>query len=320
MLPITDERLAFRRRFPPRAIDIAGRRWEYFAAGRGTRGLLILGGELAFGDTAHRLITKFAHSHRVISPSYPHVESAPEIVDGLVQLLNVERLEQVDVFGDGLGAGLAHLLARSYPGSVARIALTNFGLLTHFRTIAMRTRLEMLRFMTHGSVRQHYEHVFERHACAAGERGRSRDIIDVGRELLDRHAEESALNRLRLFADLFRGDDALRLARYVPLRALLLLAADDPSFTRLEQDNLLRTYPEGSVVRHQNAGRLLGITAALELERKLELFFRVTPSRLPFPQTTVSPAVVAPDVRPARIADGAVRTCARETRIDWVES
>src|SRR5437879_4131797 len=110
-----DARNQFRCSHPCRRTEINGARWEYWAGGRGPRGMLVLGGLLSFGDTSHRMVSLFESTRKVISPTYPHLYRALEVVDGFARLLDIEGLDRVDVFGQGLGAGLAHLFVRRPP-------------------------------------------------------------------------------------------------------------------------------------------------------------------------------------------------------------
>lgn len=274
MTSAIEPRNRFRGTHPVRRAVIDSTRWEYWAGGKGGQGLLVLGGALAFGDTSHRLVTLFESSRKVLSPSYPPIASATELVDGLARLLDHEGFATVDIFGSGLGAGLAHLFIRRHRDRVARLALSGFGLTTPFRAAASRALIEMFERLPYGSVRQHLAGIFQRHAEAAMDRYRAEELLALANDLLDRHSHDSALHHLKLQADLFRPTDERLLGRPVSARALLLFANDDPCYTRQEQENLERTYPGATVVRHLNAGRLLGFQPAQELEKKLEVFFR----------------------------------------------
>lgn len=279
-----EPRNRFRGTHPVRRVVLGRDRWEYWAGGQGPRGMLVLGGALTFGDSSHRLVTAFETSRRVLSPSYPGVTRAWEVVDGLARLLDLEKLDTVDVFGNGLGAGFAHLFIRRHPDRVERIALSGFGLSTPFRSAAGRALLELFERLPYGSVRQHYLRSYQRHAEVAGDPRRATELLALANELLDRHSRQSALAHLKLQTDLFRGDDDYMLSRPIAARSLLMFANDDPCYTRQEQDSLERTYPGAAVIRHLNAGRLIGLQPTQDLEKRLDVFFRpqvVVPVRVP---------------------------------------
>ena len=71
---------------------------------------------------------------------------------------------------------------------------------------------------------------------------------------------------------------------------VLLLANDDGAFNRTEQEALVACYPGANECRYLNAGHLLGLTRAHELERKLEYFFRIQAD----PQVLVRPPMPRP--------------------------
>lgn len=267
-------RIRFRACHPPLRLTVGDTHFEYFAGGRGPNALLVLGGALSFGDTCRHLFSRFEAEGRVLSPSYPPLPTTDAVVDALVKLLDHEGLETVDVFGYGLGAGLAHLLVRRHPRRVSRLALAGFGLPTPLRAGAMRALAEMFELAPTGAVHSHFERVFQRHAVLAEEAARANELLAIARGLLERHSRQSALHHFRLQTDLWRPDDAYEVHRRVDTPALLLFANDEPAFTRSEQDRLQRTYPSSTVIRYRNAGRIVGLTAAPEIERKLEVFFR----------------------------------------------
>jgi pimeloyl-ACP methyl ester carboxylesterase len=245
----TDSPEKLRCPYPVRRVELSGTHWEYCAAGRGPRGLLVLGGLLSFADSSHRLMRLFEPSRRVVAPSYPSCSSAAEVADGIARLLDLEGLFAVDVYGHALGAGIAHLFVRRYPQRVRRIALSGFGLTTPFRVAANRALLEMFQLLPHGAVHAHFMRLFARQAGAAHDRARAEAVLREGEALLARHSHASALHHLRLQLDLFRENDAYGLSRPAPHRALLVLPDDDPAYLRQEQDNLERTYRSPHVFR-----------------------------------------------------------------------
>jgi pimeloyl-ACP methyl ester carboxylesterase len=264
-----------------RCANVRGAPWEYWASGRGPRGMLVLGSALSHGDDRQRLMALFASTRRVVSPTYPQYESISDLVDGLARLLDLEGLDRVDVFGDGFGAGLAHIFARRYPERVDRIALAGFGLWSRLRTRLNLVLGPFTSLLTDSSLRNMVTRPFQRLALQAGPE-RAREMLSLVERMVRRHSRKSILNRLAQVRELFghpithRLDEPLRR----PGRALLLFANDDPSFSRGEQEALARTWPESNITRFVTGGHLIGLTKAQELERKLDYFFRVQPCSL----------------------------------------
>jgi len=274
----------FKKSHPEQQVWFDSTPWTYHAGGRGPRGLLVLGGALSFGDSNHRLVSLFEPTRRVLAPSYPPVRSVLQITDGLVQLLDRERLQRVDVFGHSLGAGIAHVFARRHCDRVDRLALSSFGLCSPLHALETRLALGGMKWLPEPALRSWSSGVFRRLGRDAGEK-RAAELAELARDVLGRHTRRSMLDQAALMGDLCRHAHAYRLDEPVlmPGKVLLLFASDDTGFTRAEQDALARTYPGAIVSRFVNAGHLIGLTHAQELHRKLEFFFRITPAQAALP-------------------------------------
>ena len=277
MLPMTHIH-SFRQTHPEQQALLGSVPWTYCAGGSGPRGLLVLGGALSFGDTSHRLVTLFEPTRRVLSPSYPRVDSVAEVADGLVRMLDREGLERVDVFGHSLGAGIAHALVRRHPDRVDRIALSSFGLYTPLHALEARAFLWAMRWLPAAVLLAWWRRMFERLARDAGPT-RGAQLMALADELLARHRRGSLPASFELMADLCRhaGEHRLTVPVHRPGRVMLMFANDDKGFTRAEQDALVETWPGAIVTRFLSGGHLIGLTHAQELHKKLEYFFRVTP-------------------------------------------
>lgn len=248
--------------------------WEYWAAGHARRGLLLLGSGIAFGDASHRLVSLFEHNRRVIAPSYPPAGDVDAVVEGLAALLDAEALDQVDVIGHSLGAGIAHAFVRRYPDRVGRLALSGFGLYGFWHGLSVELSVAAAKAMPWRWLKRSYASTFQRLVTAAGP-ARGIELESFFDELLRRHTKVSLLRQLDLLLDLNRRTRRAWLTQPVskPGEVLLLLANDDPQFTRREQEALATSYPGAQVVRFVSSGRVLGFTRAQQMERRLELFF-----------------------------------------------
>jgi pimeloyl-ACP methyl ester carboxylesterase len=293
---------AFRAEHPLHKTEHRGVTWEYQACGRGRSGLLILGGELMFGDSHHRLITQLEDGFRVIAPSYPAVRSVESLLDGLLAILDREGMASASIYGHGFGAGLAHALVRRAPARVDALALSGFGLCTPFHTLRLRAQTAADRALGDGAMRRQHVRVFRRLAADAGQRGEA--LTDVANRLLSRHGPESLRVRHGWLAELFARSDELCLHQRDELsrRVLLLFANDDHVFSREEQCALAHSYATPTVTRYLNGGHWVGLLPAQEFERKLKLHFERCPIRsealarvMPSPPLPVAPHQVDAD-------------------------
>jgi pimeloyl-ACP methyl ester carboxylesterase len=275
---------AFRAMNPARKVELHGATWEYQVTGRGSSGLLLLGGELMFGDNHHRLMGQL-DGFRVIAPSWPEVGTVDAVLEGLLALLDHEGLPHVSVFGHAFGAGVAHALMRRAPYRFDTLALSGFGLCSSVHALELRAEAGVYKMFPFTSLKQHYERIFDRLAIDAGARGD--ELREVSKRLLARHSDESLRRRYLWMAELFAHPERYQLHQRLedPIQVLLLFANDDHVFSREEQNALARTYASATVTRYLNGGHWVGLLAAQEFERKLKLHFQRYGMAMPISRT-----------------------------------
>ncbi len=264
----------FRARHAEREVQLGPTPWRYWAAGARGRGLLLLGRASSFGDSSYHLIEHFRSSRRVVSPSYPRLGSMGQVADGLVRLMDHERLDTADVFGDALGAGVAQVLARRHPDRIDRVALASFGRHSRRHTLLARLQVSMLRLLPRAVHRALLDRRMRRLTAMlpATHRIEADALIS---DLVDRNTKELVLGHLSLLADLLdRGHEyGLDEPRERRGRVLLLLADDDASFTSLERAQLIATWPGAEVHAFVSGGPLLALTRRGEFARALDRFY-----------------------------------------------
>ena len=118
----------FQSDFPPREITVAGRRWQYRAAGPRTGPpILLLGGALGRAEFAFEQIGLLARECFVLAPDYPAVDSLAELTSGLLALLDREGVRRAHVVGGSFGGFMAQALLPRAPERVASLVLSHTG-------------------------------------------------------------------------------------------------------------------------------------------------------------------------------------------------
>jgi pimeloyl-ACP methyl ester carboxylesterase len=126
--------IRFRATHPPRELTLSNIRWKYFS-GSQQQGpaLLMLPGAIGKGEIAFRHILEFEHDYRVIAPDYPPVQTVECLLDGLLRILDAEKIDAVTIIGGSVGGGLAQCMVRKYPERVTNLVLSHTGVPTHKR-------------------------------------------------------------------------------------------------------------------------------------------------------------------------------------------
>lgn len=249
--PLDRELAEFRASHPPRRATHRGVEWRYFAGGSGERTVLRLSGALGLGEFSFQQIRLFEPRFRVITPDYPPVHSLGEMTDGLIAILDAERVEQAHVIGGSFGGMLAQVLVRRAPERVASLVLSHTGAPDgKRRAVATALVAAMPQRLLRGLLKKRL--------------GKTLDAADpFWRRYFDRAIGEMTkadiLSRVRLQAEfaaqLWRASD---LAGW-PGRVLLMEGGDDPLFPEAARARLHALYPGAVVHRFQGTGHAAAV-------------------------------------------------------------
>ncbi len=120
-----DELKNFRVNHPQKEIIIDGVKWKYISSGNGNQALLLLPGGTGSGEAFFQYIMAFESDFRVISPSFPAINTIKQLIDGIMHILEVEGIEKINIFGQSFGGVLAQVILHLYPDKVQKIILSH---------------------------------------------------------------------------------------------------------------------------------------------------------------------------------------------------
>lgn len=101
--------------------------WEYRVFGPSALPILLLpGGELV-NDLGFEFALSMSEDHRVVYPAYPLADSIEELADGILAILDAERIARVAILGASFGGAVAQVFVRRYPDRVSELILSNTG-------------------------------------------------------------------------------------------------------------------------------------------------------------------------------------------------
>lgn len=254
--------LTFRAQNPPRHIVIDGARWEYIDAGPPSRAptMLILVGGLRVADAAFRSIHRLKADFRVITPTYPGLETMAALADGLAGVLDAADVAQAHVLSGSFGGMLALSLAQRHPARLASLILSSTALPGPDDAREYRNLLRLMSVMPGRLVLNQM-------------RDRLLTIIDPPADSREfwraylaelfggRLSKQEALSTLRCMVDF--ADNGPRHADDLPGwqgRTLLIDSADDHTFDAAAQAALRALLPAMSVHTFTDAGHSPAMT------------------------------------------------------------
>jgi pimeloyl-ACP methyl ester carboxylesterase len=116
---------SFRAAHPAQTLNVNGVDWEYVAFGEGKETILFLHGMTGAYDIWWNQMEALQDAYRVISVTYPAVDSLAEMSDGVFAILDAEGVEQTNIVGTSLGGYLTQYIVATHPDRVLSAVFSN---------------------------------------------------------------------------------------------------------------------------------------------------------------------------------------------------
>lgn len=115
----------FRQTHPVRQVEVGGQSWEYLVLGQGEETILFLHGMTGAYDIWWQVMENLAADYRVISLTYPAVNSLDGMAQGVQAILQAEGVTTVNLVGSSLGGYFAQYLVAEHPEMVETAVFAN---------------------------------------------------------------------------------------------------------------------------------------------------------------------------------------------------
>ncbi|WP_370151840.1 alpha/beta fold hydrolase [Ferrovibrio sp.] len=235
------ELVEFRSRYPARDVTADGLTWQAVeapAASEGVPCLLMLPGTLGTAEIWWNQIAALAGSVRMLAVTYPVIDDAERLVDGLVALCRQRGIARTSVIGSSLGGFLSQLFAARHSDLTETLFIGNS---LSDPDIANVTGMDIATLEALPA-EEHRKFILASvdswPEATPAVSAMKQVLYDSGRRLLTAEALKARVLTLRK-------------ARAIPKlaipdsRVVVIDAEDDPLIPRAVQDDVVRRYPGG---------------------------------------------------------------------------
>ena len=122
---ITASLQTFRAEHPAKSLKVNGVSWEYVAFGKGQETVVFLHGMTGAYDIWWQQMEDLQDHYRVISVTYPAVDSLEKLSEGVLAIMDTEGAERAHIVGTSLGGYLAQYLVANHPDRILRAVFSN---------------------------------------------------------------------------------------------------------------------------------------------------------------------------------------------------
>jgi len=122
---ITASLQTFRAEHPAKSLKVNDVAWEYIAFGKGQETILFLHGMTGAYDIWWQQMEDLQDRYRVISVTYPAVDSLEKLSEGVLAIMDTEGAERAHIVGTSLGGYLAQYLVANHPDRILRAVFSN---------------------------------------------------------------------------------------------------------------------------------------------------------------------------------------------------
>jgi pimeloyl-ACP methyl ester carboxylesterase len=124
--PVTLSSLTnFRQSYPPKSIEVDGIQWLYLSLGDGPKTVLFLHGMTGAYDIWWQQMETMQDNYRVISITYPAVNSLEEMEQAVMRILDAEGVDHFYMVGSSLGGYFAQYLVSNHPHEILGAVFAN---------------------------------------------------------------------------------------------------------------------------------------------------------------------------------------------------
>ena len=242
-----DSLLDFRESHPLRILNLRGIEWEYLSLGDGPETVLFLHGMTGAYDIWWQQMEALQGEYRVISVTYPAVNSLEEMEQAVMAILEAEDVDDFHVVGSSLGGYFAQYLVARHPDKIQNAVFANTFPPNDIIAENNKTIGALLPYQPEWLVMEVLSGSIRESVYPAS--GYSELVLAFGLEQTNgRMSKSQVVGRFHCVVDPFEAPDFAALGTPV----MIIEADNDPLVELALREQLKETYPTAEVVTMSN--------------------------------------------------------------------
>lgn len=266
---IAQSLVSFRQTNPTRSVFVDGVEWDYVVVGGGQETILFLHGMTGSYDIWWQQIEALKNDYRIISVTYPAVNSLEEMDKGISTILDHEKAGVVDLVGTSLGGYLAQYLVAKHHDHILHAVFANTFPPNKIIAEKNRTIGTLLPYLPEWLVLNVLRGSFANSIYPAS--GNDEFTLAFLNEIgYGRMSKAQVVGRYHAVVEPFTAPDIQALG--IPV--MIIESDNDPLVESALREALKAAYPTASVYTFHNAGHFPYLNHPAEYTDMLKRFFQ----------------------------------------------
>lgn len=239
--------IGFREAHPVRTLELRGAKWDYLVLGDGSETILFLHGMTGAYDIWWQQMEALQSKYRVISVTYPAVDSLGEMEQAVMSILAAEGVDQFHMVGSSLGGYFAQFMVARHPDRILSAVFANTFSPNDILAEKNKTIGTLLPYLPEWLVMNVLSGSMRGSIYSTS--GNSELVLAFGLEqTYGRMSKAQVLGRYRCVVEPFAAPDMAALG--IPVK--IIEADNDPLVEKVLREQLKATYPTADVTTLSN--------------------------------------------------------------------
>ncbi len=258
----------FRLEHPPHQVVVDGITWEYIAFGQGDESILFLHGMTGAADIWWQQMVSLSDRYRVISTTYPPVDTLEDMSQGVLAIIEHEGVSKVHLVGSSLGGYLTQYLVAHYPEKIESAVFANTFPPNDLIAEKNKTIGALLPYLPEWLVMNVLRGSFQGDVYTAS--GNSELVLAyLLEQSYGRMIKAQVVGRFHCVVDSFTAPDVETLG--IPV--MIIEVDNDPLVEEVLREQLKATYPDATVHTLHAVGHFPYLNESDEYTALLDGFF-----------------------------------------------